>query len=237
MKAAALKILASILISTLLLGCGGGGASITTGSSSNVYISGVVNYGLWPAASGGTLLQNMANVVVANSTYSGTPITNASVNINGTQLSYNSARGWFEGVVLPDGAGKLVLTVSANGETHTATATALTTLPVVSVPNPFIAAQSNAISWSASGPVVSGATPMSYYVEVVDTYNYGATRLAYGKSTTGSNITVPANTTTATTSYHTTIYASYVATLIGSAASGSGFSVSASGSSVSFVPQ
>lgn len=239
MKAVVLRGMVIGLLCSLLVACGGGGSgsSAATTSGSNVYISGTVNKGLWPVAGGGTQLQNMATVVVATSTFNGTAISNASVSINGTQLVYSATYNSFRGVVVPDAAGKFVLTVVANGETHTATAVAITSLPVITVPNPFPAAQANSISWTAAGGVVAGLTPVSYYIEVVDYNNTGANRLAYSTSTANLSTTVPANATTATTPYYASVYASYISTMIATAASGSNFGVSASAAQAFFTPQ
>ena len=236
MKAAVLKMLVLVLVTSLLAGCGGGGGN-TAVNSSNVYISGTVNEGMWPISGGGTQLQYMASLVVATSSFNGPAISNASVNINGTQIAYDATLNRFQGVVVPDAAGKFVLTVVANGETHTATAIAMTTRPVITVPNPFNAAQANTISWSAVGGVVSGATPVSYYLEVVDYNNYGATRIAYKISTASLNALVPANATNPTTPYYASIYAGYISTMIATAASGSNFGVSASSDVAYFTPQ
>lgn len=238
MKAGALRMLVSILVFSLLASCGGG-ASTSSNSGSNVYISGTVNLGQWPVTPGSMQysLQQMAVVVVATSSFSGPAISNADVKINGTPLAFDATSGRFQGIVVPDAQGKFVLTVVANGETHTGTATALTSLPIMHAQTPFVAAQQNTISWSAAGGIVAGATPMSYYVEVVDQNNYGPTRLAYRTSTFGLSVTVPANSTTPGTAYYTHVSGNYISTMMPTAASGSNFGVSVSSDVAYITPQ
>jgi hypothetical protein len=231
-------MLASILVFSLLASCGGGGSTSTV-SNSNVYISGSVNLGQWPITAGSIQfsLQQMAEVNVTNSTINGAAFSDANVKINGIQLTFNAPSKSFKGAVVPDADGKFVLTVVANGETHTATATAITSQPVMHAPSTFIAAQQNTISWTVAGGVVAGAIPMSYYVEVVDQNNYGPTRLAYSTSSFGLNVTVPANSTTPGTAYFTRASGAYVATLIPTAASASSFWLTVSSDVAYFTAQ
>lgn len=234
MLATVCRVMILVYIFSMLVGCGGSSGA-SSASRSNVYVSGIVNRGLWPTAASGFQEQQMASVTVATTNLNGPAIASANVAINDTTLIYNAQIKRFEGTVVSDLAGKFVLTVKANGETHTAIAAAMTSGPVVSVPSPFYATQANTISWVAPGGVVAGATPINYYIDV---YNISSFQpIAHTKAEIGTSTVVPANTTYAATQYFATVYAYYVSTWIDSAASGSNFTVSSTSAQVYFTPQ
>ncbi len=195
------------------------------------------------SASGGTLIIGLA-VLSSPSTYTpvvtvsidGVPISNAVVTMNGQTLAYNSVTQQYGGsgsAVTPDASGKFNLSVAANGSTYTASASALTSVPVITVPAPFNAALDNTISWTPPGGMTG--TGM-LYIPAIKPNSAGATPVYSPASTTATNAFIPANTTVAGTGYIMTLSAYQAGMQIVNAAPGSNFGVGAN-SSINFTAQ
>lgn len=201
------------------------------------------SYSVPAVAPGGTTILGTM-VLSSPSTYTpvvtvsidGVPISNAVVTMNGQTLAYNSVTQQYGGsgaAVTPDAAGKFNLSVTANGSTYTASASALTSVPVITVPATFMAAADNTISWTPPGGMTG--TGMLYIPEIKPNFA-GATPVYSPASTTAMNAFIPAGTTAAGTSYIMTLLAYQAGTQIVNAAPGSNFGVGTN-SSINFTAQ
>jgi hypothetical protein len=211
--------LTAFCISALLLlltSCGGGGAGQGTPAvTSGTYITATVT------SSPGASVTYYAMVDVRHATFQGAPIADAVVTINGTTLTYNSVISQYTGNVIPDASTKYNLSITANGTTFTSIQDAPTSLPVMNVPNPLTAASANTISWTPNISV-TGLTPSSYGVRVYTSTNHV---FVYESIVTGTSVTVPANTLTATVNYCVSVAANYPIQPITNANAGSQFIV------------
>jgi hypothetical protein len=218
------------LIALVLAGCGGGGGGgTTTTASGGVYILGTV------ILSASTYIPAIR---VNNGSVNGTPIVDAAVTVNGQAVTYNPLTKEYDGygsaavTVVPDASGKFNLSVTSGGSTYTASVTALTSVPVITMPVAFIAASANTISWTQPG----GMTGTMIYTPYIP--NSGGATPVYGPTSIfAMNAVIPANTTVAGRSYTLVLTAAQMGTLIANAASGSNFGVTANSSQISFTAQ
>lgn len=139
-----------IVLSIILAGCGGGGSSggapePATGAAAVVVAAGVATN--IPASGGG--LEYEALVHLLSQSVNGPEISDATVTINGTALAYSTSSGLYSGHVVPDAAGRLNLSITtAAGDVITASASAITSLPILIMPNPFSSTADNSVSWN-----------------------------------------------------------------------------------------
>ncbi len=226
-----------VALALVLAGCGGGWCIGRLGGP------GCSSPNPTPPVGGTTIVGTM--VLSSPSTYtpivivnvSAVPVTNAVVTVNGQMLAYNSLTQQYEGsgaaAVTPDAAGKFNLSVTANGSTYTASANALTSVPVITVPAPFNAALDNTISWTSPGGMTG--TGM-LYIPAIKPNSAGASPVYSPASTVATNAFIPANTTVAGTGYIMTLSAYQAGMQIANAAPGSNFGVGAN-SSINFATQ
>lgn len=153
-----------IFISTILAGCGGGGGGgesstpvPATGAAAVVVAADVDTQ----VPTSGVGLKYIATVYLKNQGANGTRIDNAAVVINGATLAYSPMSGRYSSLVNPDASGRLNLTViTADGDVITASASAITSLPILNMPNPFSVAIDNPVSWNRpAGMEPSRITP------------------------------------------------------------------------------
>lgn len=205
------------IIGALLTGClGGGGGGGTAAVTTGVFISA----GVTMSSTGSGAVAN-----VNNNSHTGTSISNATVTINSMPLTYDAALKIYRGTVAPDNAGNFNLSVTANGTTYTATESAFTSFPAPTLPAPFNTAAANTVSWTPPG----GATGNVFYNFVI--YGTSGTPLptVYNPgSVTATSITIPANTTSAGTSYIAMLLGTRLGAQIANAVAGSNFSISSS---------
>jgi len=214
------KLLAvGIVFGTLLVGCGGGGGG-PAATVGGVYISA----GISPTSTAG-MYSGVVSLYV--DTPSGASIANAIVTINGLPLTYNPSLNYYGNNNISPSSGNFTLSVTANGATYTATQIPFPWTPTITVPPTFTAANSNSISWTAP----SGVSGLNYDVRIDDFSNIVYTT----PSTSAISISIPAGTTTATTSYTATVQAFQIGPQIANAATGSNFSYSASVTTPAFT--
>lgn len=219
----------------LLAGCGGGGSAPSATTPSGPYINFVVS--AVPTGVGGSLQYNAYGYVNETSMTS-LPITNATVTINGVSLTYDAVAKWYWSfglpATLPDANGKLNLTVIARGVTYAATQDAPDTLPVLTVPNPIVAANASTASWTQNVST-HGFIP-SYYYFMAYTGTPGAA-LTYQSITTSTSANMPVNTFSAGTTYYFAVNSEYPAQPIANTAPYSGFYVLAQSTSSTRIAQ
>lgn len=183
------------ILTSLLVACGGSGGGAppsSGGTTGGVFIAGNV---IASAPALGAVNYNAA-ITVKNTNALGLPITNATVTINGTALTLEPLMKIYMGAVTPDGAGKFNLSVTANGTSYTASDAAITTLPVVTIPAPFIASAANTVSWTTpTGAPASMKYDFSLR-NVTGVVVFNSTKIA------ANSVIVPAATTLASSLYY-----------------------------------
>lgn len=220
-----------MLIAVLsLMGCGGGGGGGTPaaggGSGTGTFIAGTVQ-----TNQAGATVSYYATIAVKNNTWLGLPITNATVSVNGTNLLLEPIMKVYVGAVTPDAAGKFNLSVAASGVTYTATDAAITSVPVVTTPNPFVASAANTVSWTAP----TGAPASMKYAYTLTNTSNGAQ--AFTQSNLSNSVTIPANTTAAGTTYSVQLLGGWAGVAIANAVAGSSFGASVGVYPTSIVAQ
>lgn len=151
-----------------LAGCGGssnstatttaaGATTTTTAGSTTTTIAGGapaiiadIYTGSFPSS-----VQLVGNAQISVQDAAHFDITNATVTLNGTTLSYEAAIGYYAGSVTIAAGAAINLSVTFGGTTYTGSATNFTTYPdVTTLPGggSFSASQPQDISWSASNP-------------------------------------------------------------------------------------
>ena len=131
-----------------------------------------------------------------------TPVTDATVKVNGTTLTYNSGDEAYEGsVTVAKGAAVTVSVTTSAGYTYTASGTQFTTFPAITAPTngaTWTATNANTISWTAGLPTSDAV----YAVGVIDSdgnFDYPGGGLDSGPKAVPIGTTtdiVPANTLT-----------------------------------------
>ena len=151
--------------------------------------------------SGTNYLPFLQQVEVCTDATCSTPVTDATVKVNGTTLTYNSGNDAYEGnVPVAKGAAVTVSVTTSGGYTYTASGTQFTTFPAITAPTngaSWTATNANTISWTA----VTGTSGATYAVGVINT---GTGNFAYPAGDTGPKAVaigtisdiVPANTLT-----------------------------------------
>ena len=214
------------IVAMSLVGCGGGGGGAAgggtpgAGTTSGTFIAGTVTTVPNPATGANTY---SATIAVKNNTSVGLPITNATVGVNGTTLLLEPIMKVYMGNVTPDASGKFNLSVAASGVTFTATDAAISGVPVVNAPAPFVASAANTVSWTT--PV--GAPPSMKYAYTL-TNNATGTQVFTQSNIASTSVTIPAATTVAGITYASSLQGADAGVAIANAATGSNFGVSVS---------
>ncbi len=127
-----------------------------------------------------------------------TPISTATVAVNGTALSWNATDSQYEGSVAVASGGAVTVTVAYGGTTYTASGTQFTSAPTITAPASgasWSVAAPQTISWTGGGPT-AGAV---YAVGILDPSSGGFVFPAAHNgpeevSISTSSVTVPAGT-------------------------------------------
>jgi len=156
----------TVMFSLLLTGCGGGGGG--SASSANPPLIQAILFGLPPGKQAPAGFTN-AVVTVQSTATGGTPVTNATVSMNGVRLVYNSAplHEEYEGTVDVNPGDSLTLAVTTGGQTYTASGTQFTTYPTMSAP-------ASGDAWSVRNAYYvtwSGGVPLTHAVYLVAIMN------------------------------------------------------------------
>jgi hypothetical protein len=221
MKYFAKGVLLAMLAALTLTSCGGGGGS--TGNTTGVYIGASVT--MSPAYYG--------TVMVSTDDSGTTPITDATVIINGVTLAYNATYKVYQSPsVSPDGSGNFTLVVTANGATYTTTEKMFTSRPVITVPPSFTANAEHTISWTAPGGAPIGSS-LSYLLEIAHQTTHA---VVYSQGfITSLNASIPANTTQPSSPYTASLYGMRYGTQIANAMAGSNLAMFAIADLVNFI--
>jgi len=180
-----------LLLSISLFGCGGGGSSSTT--SSLPYIEALL------FSFAGSTPANLPNAMVVVTNSSGAAITNATVVMNGVTLTYNSSvnHQQYEGIVSVAPGGSITLSVTAGGNTYTASGAQFAVYPTITFPlaNATITAGStNTVNWSPGSPLT---TNTAYLLGVLDSADpIGGATYFQGLTTSFNSYTIPVNSLT-----------------------------------------
>jgi hypothetical protein len=159
-------------------------------------------------------------VIVSTDGSGTTPITDATVTMNGATLTYNPTyKDYVNTAVVPDASGNFNLVVTAKGATYTATESVFTSVPILTVPNPFNATAPNTISWTAPGGVPVGSS-MSYSFQIIHQTTNAPVYMPGG--VTSLSINIPANTTLAANGYIANVHGMRRGTQIANAVTGNG---------------
>jgi hypothetical protein len=154
----------SLLLGALLAlaGCGGGGGGGGEGRGPFIQLMALSLPGGAPPSFGA--LQQAR--VCTDSTCS-SPITTATVTVNGTALTYDADQGGYSGAIAIALGAPVTAAVTVDGETYTASARQFTSVPTVTAPTSgatWDTASAHTISWTGGAPT-SGA---AYIVGVMD---------------------------------------------------------------------
>jgi hypothetical protein len=204
--------------SALLLGCGGGGGGGAASNNPAFIVAGVTLYAA-PISS------YVAVVIVETDSTNRIPITTATVTVNGVALALAQNNTIYtSNAVLPDGSGNFNLTVTANGTTYTATESAFTSPPVVTVPA-FTASAVNTITWTAPGGAPAPGNGMFYDLLIQHQSTHTS---AYAlELITALSADIPAGTTQTGLGYIATVSGIHIGSQIVGAVTGSNLSMSA----------
>ncbi len=146
-----------------------------------------------------------AMVQVCTDSTCGTPITTATVSVNGTTVPWSASNNQYSGAVSVANGASVTVSVVYNNATYTASGTQFASAPTISSPanlSNWSASAANTISWTGGAPT----TGASYVVGVMDVStgnfvfpagNNGPEEL----STTTLSTSVPASTLTSGSSY------------------------------------
>jgi outer membrane protein assembly factor BamB len=146
-----------VLVAVFLNGCGGGGGSDAGSSASRPYILGVLisfPTGAVPAGFVQSGFNSGASVLVLNDS-DGTPITNASVSINGVALTYSAAYQEYEGDITVAPGDNVTLNVTVAGTAYTASGIQFTAYPTITAPlagATWSSFSSSLVAWSGVAP-------------------------------------------------------------------------------------
>ena len=221
------------LFTSWLSACGGSGSGSAGGSTpppsggttGGVFIAGNVITNA-PALGG---VNYNAAITVKNTNSIGLPITNATVTVNGTALVLEPLMKVYMGAVTPDSAGKFNLSVTANGTSYTASDAAITALPVVTIPAPFVASAANTVSWTT--PTGAPAS-MKYDFSLRNVMGV----VVFNRPNIAANsFTIPAATTLASSFYSPQLLGAGAGATISNAVTGSSFASAISMSPASFT--
>ena len=214
---------ASALLGSFLAGCGDAG---NTDITSGVYIGASVSLSPTLVYSGG--------VIVSTDGTGSTPFTNATVTMNGAILTYDPTYKYYtNSSVVPDPSGNVKLVVTLNGTTYTTTATVYTAPPVLTVQNPFTAANPNSISWSA--PAGAPVNNMSYSFMLADQTT--SAPVYTPNPVTALNIIIPAGTTKQNQAYIAELSGFRSGAQIANTVTGSGLGMFVNAQPVTFTAQ
>jgi hypothetical protein len=105
-------------------------------------------------------------VKVCSDSSCSSPITDATVKVNGTTISWDSSHDEYRGTVVIAAGASATVSVSSGGSTYTGTGTQYAIAPTISgsMSTTWTASSSNTISWSGGSPT----TGASYFVGVLD---------------------------------------------------------------------
>jgi outer membrane protein assembly factor BamB len=101
---------------------------------------------------------NSAAVVQVQDSPNGSPITNASVSVNGMALAYYAAQQDYEGEIVVAPGGSVTLDVTVGGTTYTTSGTQFTAYPTIVNPQAnatWLSSASNLAAWSGVLPTAS----------------------------------------------------------------------------------
>lgn len=178
----------------------------------------------YPAGMGAPAFNATANI-----NDGATPVTNATVTINSTQLTAPTAPSTTYTGNVPNTTGQqLSLSVTTGGNTYTETGNQFTADPVITAPangGTVTVTADTVVSWNAAAPAPSNP----YNVIVIDTATgtqvYPAPGAPMGTGTTSTNgLTIPAGTMTAGNSYAIIVFA-ITSLPVNTAAAGSTFEI------------
>jgi hypothetical protein len=164
--------------------------STTLAVTSEPYITAAV----LSLAGGSNPLGWLQQIQVYTDSLSYTPITTATVTVNGSPLSYTAANQSYDGNVVIDAGATINLSVTVGGTTYAASGTQYTTFPSVTAPasgSTWQGVNANTVTWTAGAPT-AGAT------YVVGLMNSTGNFIYPGKNpvnvlTSSISYTVPAN--------------------------------------------
>ena len=151
--------------------------------------------GVLSLASGSNPFNWLQQIYIYTDSTQTTPITNASVTINGTTLVYSPEAEAYNGNVIIAPGATVNLVVTIGNTICTATGTQFTTFPSITAPTSgatWQAADTNTINWTAGAPT----TDASYFVEILDlpgVHTAWPTSNNIGISTSLTSCSVPAN--------------------------------------------
>lgn len=196
-----IRLVAIFTLELLLTSCGGGNWTPTNSASTSPPLIQAIILGFH---SGGIPANQPTAMVGVNDASTGSPITNATVTVNGVTLAYNAALGHeeYEGVVSINPGVTVTLVVQTGGKTYTSTATQITTYPVISTPvsgAAFLSGDANAFAWSSGAPLTSSATYSLIIADANDpvgvspdisVYSTGVTRTSRIGITPGNKVVI-----------------------------------------------
>jgi Big-like domain-containing protein len=168
-RIALLFLLLLVILTSCGGGSGGGGESLIPGppfiaAELDSFPTGSVPSSFLPSG-----FNSNADVIVQDDN-SGAPITDATVIINGVTLTYNATNQDYEGNLEVDPGASVNLSVTAGGNTYTATGTQFTSYPTITAPvsdAPCPASIANNVIWSGGTPT----TNSQYDLGVLDASN------------------------------------------------------------------
>jgi hypothetical protein len=132
------------------------------------------------------------------------PITNATVTINGTSAPYQSSSGTYScSLTIAPGA-QITVSVTLNGVTYTATATQFSSSPVITAPTSGATwnhTVDNSITWNAATLTTGAKCLVGVATSNLSTFPYGCYGRPLYVSPNILTVTVPANTLTSAGSY------------------------------------
>ncbi|GFO56299.1 hypothetical protein GMSM_33060 [Geomonas sp. Red276] len=129
-----------------------------------------------------------------------TPITDATVTVNGTVLTYVTQKSGYIGQVPIAPGGTVDLNVTARTNTYTATGTQFTIFPSITAPvsgATWDAASNNDIAWSAGAPLQDCNYAVGVYSSFLGHFVYPTDKNPANVSTDSTLLTVPAGSLTA----------------------------------------
>lgn len=152
-----------VALAGLLSGCGGGGGGggATDSTAAPYILANVFSFptGQVPAGFAQAGENTVATVWVADRS-GGSPITNASVSVNGVAVAYVAADQTYEASLNVAPAATVTLSVTVGGKTYTVSTDQLSTYPIITSPASgatWSRSASHTVAWSGINP--TAATP------------------------------------------------------------------------------
>ncbi len=144
-------------------GCHGGGGGGGGGGGSGPYIVAMV---LSMSDGSAPPFGFSEQVRVCSDSSCSSRISDATVTVNGSPVSWDSMKDEYRGTVNIAAGASVTISVSTGGSTYTATGTQYSTAPTISgsMPTTWTASSANTISWSGGSPTTGAA----YFVGVLD---------------------------------------------------------------------